>query len=230
MKDSRSLIRYSVRSSDSEWLACRISDPEHQHMVVGRAAALRAVRARHGPLELGPERLEVHQRVHPLEVVALRRQLPQPRVHVKQPRLPRHDPPRRRSRPSESSTGRGAHGFLEGRLRPRDLTPAGWGGVTCAPRGQFLPNTNRILYLSPSHACDTAPSDESAAGAAGICSRMRVSGGRRISRRAVTRCASLSSSCSGGRCAHQSPRSGRSPGSEGTAGAWEHRPGVGAAS
>ena len=72
-------------------------DPEHQHVVVGRAAAPRPIRARHGLLELGPERLEIHQRVHPLKIVALRGQLPQPRVDVKQPRFPRHDPPHRQS-------------------------------------------------------------------------------------------------------------------------------------
>ena len=57
-------------------------------MVVGRAATPRPIRARHGLLQLRPERLEVHQRVHPLKIVALRGQLPQPRVDVKKPRFP----------------------------------------------------------------------------------------------------------------------------------------------
>ena len=85
MNESRSLIEILGPLVRQRVAGLQDQDPEHQHVVVGRAAALRAIRARHRLLELGPERLEIHQRVHPLQVIALRRQLPQPRVNVKQP-------------------------------------------------------------------------------------------------------------------------------------------------
>jgi hypothetical protein len=47
-------------------------DLEHQHAIEGRPAALRAVRARHRPLQLRAEHREIHQRGDPLEVIALR--------------------------------------------------------------------------------------------------------------------------------------------------------------
>jgi hypothetical protein len=59
-------------------------DPEHQHVVIGWSTAQGAIRARHGPLEVWTEGFEVHQRVYPLEVVALRRNLTQPLLDVEQ--------------------------------------------------------------------------------------------------------------------------------------------------
>ena len=67
-------------------------DPKHQHVIVGRPATLRAIRARHGALQFGSEHLEIDQRVHPLEVVALRREIPKPLLDVEKPSLPPHDP------------------------------------------------------------------------------------------------------------------------------------------
>ena len=40
-------------------LGLQDQDLEHQHVVERRSATLRAVRPRHGPLELGPEQLEI---------------------------------------------------------------------------------------------------------------------------------------------------------------------------
>ena len=61
---------------------------EHQHVVEGRTAALRAVRPRHRPLQIRAEPLEVHQRRDALQVVALGRQLPQPLLDIEEARLP----------------------------------------------------------------------------------------------------------------------------------------------
>jgi hypothetical protein len=47
-------------------------DLEHQHMIEGRAAALRAVGARHRTLQLPAEHGEINQGRDPLEVIALR--------------------------------------------------------------------------------------------------------------------------------------------------------------
>jgi hypothetical protein len=58
-------------------------DLEHQDVVVRRPAALRPVRARNSPLKLKPERLELHQFVQPLQIVALRRELPKPLLDIK---------------------------------------------------------------------------------------------------------------------------------------------------
>ena len=83
MNDSRSLIEILGPLVRQRVAGLKDQDPEHQHVVEGRAAALRPVRPRHRLFELGAEHLEIDQRVHPLKIVALGRQLPQPRFDVK---------------------------------------------------------------------------------------------------------------------------------------------------
>jgi hypothetical protein len=61
MNDSRSLIKYSVRSSDRLWLALQDQHPEHQYMIESRPTASRSVRARHRPFQIAAEQLEIHQ-------------------------------------------------------------------------------------------------------------------------------------------------------------------------
>ena len=67
-------------------------DPEHKHVILGRPATLRAIRPRHGALQFGSEHLEIHQRVHPLEIDSLRREIPKSLLDVEKSRLAPHDP------------------------------------------------------------------------------------------------------------------------------------------
>ena len=67
--------------------------------------------ARKFQIERGPERLEIHPPVYPLEVIALRGQFPQTLLDVEQSCLPRQAPPPRPCRLSESSTRRKRTGF-----------------------------------------------------------------------------------------------------------------------
>jgi hypothetical protein len=60
-------------------------DLEHQHVIEGGPAALRAVGARHGPLQLGAEHHKIDQHGDPLEVIAPGRQFAQPFLHVEEP-------------------------------------------------------------------------------------------------------------------------------------------------
>src|SRR5215218_8921577 len=93
MKESRSFIRNSVRSSERLWLACRIRDLEHEHVIERWASAARAVRPRHGSLQVRPEELEVHQPVQPLQRIALGREILQTLIDVEEPGLPPHPTP-----------------------------------------------------------------------------------------------------------------------------------------
>jgi hypothetical protein len=74
MNDSRSRIRYSVRVRQVV-TGLQNEHLEHQHMIEGRPATFRAVRARHRPLQIRPEQLEIHHRAQSLQAVALRREL-----------------------------------------------------------------------------------------------------------------------------------------------------------
>jgi hypothetical protein len=76
-----------------------------------RRATRRPVGARHGLLQLGTEHGEIDQRGDPLEVIALGRQLPQPFLHVEEPRLPNHRHPPRQSSSVNQPNGFTARGF-----------------------------------------------------------------------------------------------------------------------
>jgi hypothetical protein len=65
-------------------------DFEHQHVIERRPAAFRAIRARHRPLQIRPELVEIDHRVQPLQAVTLGRELLQPLLNVEKSRLPRH--------------------------------------------------------------------------------------------------------------------------------------------
>ena len=90
MRYSQASVRQPVHRGEQQ-------DPEHQHVIEGGSAALRAVGARHGLLQLGAEHREIHQRADPLEVIARGRQLPQPLIRAEEPRLPTHRHPPRQS-------------------------------------------------------------------------------------------------------------------------------------
>jgi hypothetical protein len=78
---------------------------EHQHVIEGWAAAFRAVRAWHRALEICPEQLKIHHRTQPFQTVALGRELLQPLINVKKPRLTAHPRPPAQTRIIESQTG-----------------------------------------------------------------------------------------------------------------------------
>jgi len=88
MNDSRSRIRYSVRSSDRLWLACERL--EHQHVIERRPTAFRSVCARHRPLQIRPRQFEIDHHAQPLQAVAFGRERLQPLVNVEKTRLPPH--------------------------------------------------------------------------------------------------------------------------------------------
>src|SRR3954469_23983440 len=92
MNESRSLIRNSVRSSDSEWLACRIrifhmntwsnaGRPPFEPSERGTARA-----------RSGRKRLEIYNRVQPLESIALRGELLQALINIEEAHLTSHRP------------------------------------------------------------------------------------------------------------------------------------------
>ena len=66
---------------------------EHQHVVEGRAAAFRAVRAQHRALQIRPEQREIHHPIQPFQAVALGRKLLQSLVNVEKSCLPPHSAP-----------------------------------------------------------------------------------------------------------------------------------------
>ncbi len=68
-------------------------DLEHEDVIERRAPAARAVRPRHGSLQVRPEELEVDQPVQPLQRVALGRELLQTLIDVEEPGLPLHPTP-----------------------------------------------------------------------------------------------------------------------------------------
>jgi hypothetical protein len=68
-------------------------DLEHEHVIERRATAARAVRPRHGSLQVRPEELEVHQPVQPVQRIALGRELLQTLIDVEEPGLPPHPTP-----------------------------------------------------------------------------------------------------------------------------------------
>ncbi len=71
MNDSRSLIRYSQRSSDSECIALQDQDLEHEHMIERRTSAFPAIAAGNRRLQRRPEHLEIDQHAQSLEIIAL---------------------------------------------------------------------------------------------------------------------------------------------------------------
>src|SRR3954451_2638433 len=77
-------------------------DLEHHYVIEGRPAALRSVGPRHGSRQVGPERLEVQDRVQPLKVVALRREFLQTLIDIKEPCLTPHPEASTPPRVSES--------------------------------------------------------------------------------------------------------------------------------
>ena len=95
MKESLSLIRNSVLSSDKEWLAWITSTLNMKTRSNGGRppfAVLGAVRARHGAGKVRAEQLEVDYRAQPLQRVVLGRQRLQPLVEVEEPGLTQHHP------------------------------------------------------------------------------------------------------------------------------------------
>ena len=77
----RALVRQRVHRLKDQSL-------EHQHMIEGRPAALRSIGARNGCFERRAEHLEINQRLHPLQTVALGRQFRQPIVKIEETRRP----------------------------------------------------------------------------------------------------------------------------------------------
>jgi hypothetical protein len=83
-------------------LGLQDQDLEHQDVIERWPAALRAIRPRHGTLELGPEHFEVDHSLETFEVVTLLRQTSKPLLDVEQSSrpthpIPPHDPRRSRS-------------------------------------------------------------------------------------------------------------------------------------
>ena len=63
---------------------------EHHHVIEGGPSAFRAVRARHGALQIRPKQFEINHRAQPLQAVALGRELLQPLINIEKPRLTAH--------------------------------------------------------------------------------------------------------------------------------------------
>ena len=63
---------------------------EHQHMIERRPPTPGSIRARNSLLEVGAKQLKINETFQPLQVVALRRELSKPLVHIKKARLPSH--------------------------------------------------------------------------------------------------------------------------------------------
>jgi len=85
-QELRALVRERVARLQDQHL-------EHEHVVERGPSAPRPVRARHRPSESGPKRLELHDRVQTLEVIALRRELLQALVNIEEARLTPHRQP-----------------------------------------------------------------------------------------------------------------------------------------
>jgi hypothetical protein len=66
---------------------------EHEHMIEGRAAALRPIGPRHCPHQIRPEQFKVHDGAQPFELVAFGRELLQPFVNIEEPSLTPHSTP-----------------------------------------------------------------------------------------------------------------------------------------
>lgn len=90
MNESRSLIRNSVRSSDSEWLAWRTSTLNMNTRSNGGRPPLGPVRTRHGTGEVVPEQFEINDAAQPLQRVALGREILQTLIDVEKTRLTAH--------------------------------------------------------------------------------------------------------------------------------------------
>ena len=91
MNDSQSLIRNSALSVAETVLRLNHQDLEHQHRVVWRPPAFRAVGIAKRRFQIGAEELEIHHCGIRLELVTDIAQPLQPFLNVKQPGLCRHD-------------------------------------------------------------------------------------------------------------------------------------------
>ena len=82
MNESRSLIRYSVRSSDSKRLDCSIGAlvVKHQHVIVG------ALAPRHGAFEIAATGHKIDDPLQQLEIVAFSRELLEPPFDIEKDR------------------------------------------------------------------------------------------------------------------------------------------------
>jgi hypothetical protein len=93
------LIRNSGRSSDRLWLACRIMT---LNISTWRTTAAGAVGPGYRPLQVRPEKLELHQPLEPLERIPPCRQLLQTLVNLEETRLTPHPTSPVRIHPTES--------------------------------------------------------------------------------------------------------------------------------
>ena len=97
---------------------------EHQHVVESRPPTLRAVRARHRPLEGRTEQLKIHNRTQPFQGIALGREFLQALLNIEKSSLTPHPPPPSRTRLIESRTDQncqvfgGLQLFVDPRAKP----------------------------------------------------------------------------------------------------------------
>jgi hypothetical protein len=98
------LVRQAVAGLQDQHL-------EHQHMIKSRPATLRAVRARHRPLEITTEQFKIHNRSQPFQGIALGREFLQALLNVEKSSLTPHPLPPSRTQLIESRTSQNSQVF-----------------------------------------------------------------------------------------------------------------------